>query len=68
MTESTRPRTRAAITALAPLVLLAAFVWHPYITGRLPNDSAIADAVVDGPITSTEASSQPHVERRIPDG
>lgn len=49
MTESTRPRTRAAITALAPLVLLSAFVWHPYITGRLPNDSAIADAVADGP-------------------
>jgi len=49
MTERTTSRLRAVITALAPLVLLAAFMWHPYIAGRLPNDSAIADAVADGP-------------------
>jgi hypothetical protein len=49
MTETTTSRLRAVITALAPLVLLAAFVWHPYIAGRLPNETAIADAVADGP-------------------
>src|SRR5918992_3863750 len=49
MTEGTTSRFRAVITALAPLVLLAAFLWHPYIAGRLPNDSAIANAVADGP-------------------
>jgi hypothetical protein len=48
MTERTTSRLRAVITALAPLALLAAFVWHPYIAGRLPNDSAIAAAVADG--------------------
>jgi hypothetical protein len=30
-------------------VLLAAFVWHPYIAGRLPNASAIAEAVEADP-------------------
>ena len=49
MTERTTSRFRAVITALAPLVLLAAFMWHPYIAGRLPNESAIAVAVADGP-------------------
>jgi hypothetical protein len=48
MTETTTSRLRAVITPLA-LVLLAAFVWHPYIAGRLPNDTAIADPVADGP-------------------
>jgi hypothetical protein len=47
MTETTSPRLRAVITALAPVMLLAAFVWHPYIAGRLPNDSAIADVAAD---------------------
>lgn len=36
---------RAAIVAVTPVLLLAAFGWHPYIAGRLPNDAAIADAV-----------------------
>lgn len=48
MTERTTSGFRAVITALAPLVLLAAFILHPYIAGRLPNDSAIADVVADG--------------------
>jgi hypothetical protein len=47
MTEQTASRFRAVITALAPVALLAAFVSHPYIAGRLPNDSAIADAVAE---------------------
>lgn len=49
MTERATSRFRAVITALAPLVLLAAFMWHPHIAGRLPNDSAVADAVAEGP-------------------
>lgn len=49
MTERTTSRFRAVITALAPLALLVAFIWHPYIAGRLPNDSAIADAAADDP-------------------
>lgn len=49
MTERTTSRLRAVVTALAPLTLLAALAWHPYIAGRLPNSSAVADAVADGP-------------------
>lgn len=49
MTETTTSRLRAVITALAPVALLAAFVWHPYIAGRLPNAAAVADAVAAGP-------------------
>jgi hypothetical protein len=49
MTESTTSRARAIGTALAPPALLAAFVWHPYLTGRLPNAPAIAEAVAEDP-------------------
>jgi ethanolamine transporter EutH len=49
MTESTTSRLRAVVTALAPLALLAAFVWHPYIPGRLPNAPAVAEAVAEDP-------------------
>jgi hypothetical protein len=45
VSETTRARLRAATVAVAPVVLLAAFVWHPYLPGRLPNDAAIAAAV-----------------------
>jgi len=45
MSEMTRARFRAATVAVAPVVLLAAFVWHPYLPGRLPNDAAVAAAV-----------------------
>lgn len=41
-------RARAGIVAVTPLVLLAAFVWHPYLPGRLPNEAAVADAVTAG--------------------
>lgn len=48
MTETTyRPHAVAAV--LAPPALLAAFALHPHIAGRLPNDSAVAHAVADGP-------------------
>lgn len=49
MTETTISRFRAVVTALAPVALLVAFVWHPYLAGRLPNESAVADAVAAGP-------------------
>ncbi|QYN37733.1 hypothetical protein K1T35_11105 [Pseudonocardia sp. DSM 110487] len=49
MTEPTTSRARAVATALAPLVLLAAFVWHPHLHGRLPNAPAIAEAVAEDP-------------------
>jgi MFS family permease len=40
---------RTVILVVAPAVLLAAFVTHAYLPGRLPNDAAVAEAIVDGP-------------------
>lgn len=40
---------RAAILAVTPVLLLVAFGWHPYIAGQLPNETAIAEAVVPDP-------------------
>lgn len=45
-TETPRPRFRAAIVAIAPAVLLAGFIYHPYIGMGPPDDAAIAGAVV----------------------
>jgi hypothetical protein len=42
-------RSRAAIVAVAPAVLLAALVWHPYLPGRQPNVEALATAVAADP-------------------
>jgi hypothetical protein len=42
---------RAATVAIAPVLLAAALLWHPFIAGRLPNDQAIAEAVVEGGAT-----------------
>jgi hypothetical protein len=39
---------RSVILFVAPAILFAALVTHPYLSGRLPNDAAVADAVVDG--------------------
>jgi len=39
---------RVAILIVAPVVLLATFVTHPYLAGRLPNDAEVAAAVADG--------------------
>lgn len=44
MSATTRARFRAAIVAMAPAVLLAAFVYHPYISD-LTDNAAIAAAV-----------------------
>jgi hypothetical protein len=41
-------RWRTAIVVVAPAVLAAALVTHPYLPGRLPNDSEVAAAVADG--------------------
>jgi hypothetical protein len=49
MTESTTSRLRAVATALAPPALLAAFVWHPYLVGPLPNAEAVGHAVAEDP-------------------
>lgn len=42
-------RLAAATVAIAPVALLASFVWHPHIPGRLPNNAAIGDAVAADP-------------------
>ena len=44
MSETTRARFRAAIVAIAPAVLLAAFVYHPYIAD-LTDKAAVAAAL-----------------------
>ena len=45
MSETTKARFRAASLAIAPAVLLAGLVSHPYLPGPLPNDVAVAAAV-----------------------
>ncbi len=47
MSDTTTSRYRAVIVGSAPVVLLAAFLWHPYIPGRLPNNAAVAAAAAD---------------------
>ena len=44
MSATTRARFRAAIVAIAPAVLLAAFVYHSYIA-HLTHNAAVAAAV-----------------------
>ena len=48
MTAIRTSRPSPAVIALAPVVLAAALVAHPYLAGRLPNGSGVADAVVAG--------------------
>ncbi|HVM36162.1 MAG TPA: hypothetical protein VM784_12580 [Actinomycetota bacterium] len=40
---------RTIVVLVAPVVLLAAFVAHPFLSGRLPNDAGVAAAVAAGP-------------------
>jgi hypothetical protein len=40
---------RTIVVVVAPVVLLAVFVAHPYLSGRLPNDAGVAAAVAAGP-------------------
>ncbi|MPZ92797.1 MAG: hypothetical protein GEU68_14455 [Actinobacteria bacterium] len=44
-----RSRWRTTVVVVAPVVLLAVFVAHPYLSGRLPNDAGVAEAVAAGP-------------------
>jgi hypothetical protein len=44
-----RNRWRTAVVVVAPVVLLAVFVAHPNLSGRLPNDAEVAEAVAAGP-------------------
>jgi hypothetical protein len=44
-----RNRWRTIAMVVAPAVLLAVFVAHPFLSGRLPNDAGVAEAVVAGP-------------------
>ena len=44
-----RNRWRTAVVVVAPVVLLAVFVAHPYLSGRLPDDAGVAEAVAAGP-------------------
>lgn len=43
-----RNQWQVAILIVAPVVLLAVFLAHPYLSGRLPNDAEVAAAVADG--------------------
>jgi hypothetical protein len=47
MTRNTTTTTglQPVLLAVTPVLLLTALVWHPYVSGRLPNNAAIADAV-----------------------
>ncbi len=45
MSEARRSSYEVIIVALAPAALLVALVAHPYLAGRLPNDTAVAAAV-----------------------
>jgi hypothetical protein len=43
-----RNQWRTTVMVVAPVVLLAALVTHPYLAGRLPNDAGVAAAVAAG--------------------
>ncbi|MDQ3662537.1 MAG: hypothetical protein M3454_16095 [Actinomycetota bacterium] len=43
-----RNQWRTTVMVVAPVVLLAALVTHPYLSGRLPNDAGVAAAVAAG--------------------
>src|SRR3989337_796227 len=47
MPDTTRSTYHAVVVALAPAVLAVSLVGHPYLSGRLPNDTEVAEAVVD---------------------
>jgi hypothetical protein len=43
--DRTRSVTRATVVAIAPALLAAALIWHPYLPGRLPDHVGVAEAV-----------------------
>jgi hypothetical protein len=46
MRTETKARFRAAIVAIAPAVLLAGFIWHPFTA--VPDKETIAAAAASG--------------------
>ena len=46
--NSNAASARAAVLAIAPIVLLVAMISHPYLPGRLPDHAGVAEAVADG--------------------
>jgi hypothetical protein len=48
MSDPTTSRFRATVVAVAPAALVAALLWHPHISGRLPNEAAIGAAAAAG--------------------
>lgn len=43
-------KTGAAATAVAPVVLAGALLWHPPIPGRLPDSAAVAEHIAEHPV------------------
>ena len=50
MSSFRKARLKATVVAAAPAALLAALVAHPHLPGRLPNDAAVAAAVLADPV------------------
>jgi hypothetical protein len=48
-TVAAAARYRAGVLAVTPVLLLVAAAWHPYLPGRLPNDTAVAEEVLSDP-------------------
>jgi hypothetical protein len=48
-TVAATARYRAGVLAVTPVLLLVAAAWHPYLPGRLPNGTAVAEAVLPDP-------------------
>jgi hypothetical protein len=46
--SKTKSTSRAVIVATAPVVLLAAMIWHPYLPRRLPDHAGVAEAITNG--------------------
>ena len=49
MSTQTRPALRVGVVVIAPVMLLAALSYHPYLPGRQPNLEALAAAVTASP-------------------
>lgn len=47
--DTGRNQWRTIVLVVAPVVLLATFMTHPYLSGRLPNNAGVATAVAAGP-------------------
>ena len=66
MSLTVRERSRVAILAVAPLVLLVAFVAHPYIGVGPPDEAAVARAVAANPFRWGISASHGRGRVRLP--